>query len=60
MAEAIPIDDLELRLRRELDEAERELRNATPEQKPEALRRFKDALQRFSTFVFTGKVPRRC
>lgn len=58
MGELFPIDEIELRLRAELNAAEETLRNATPEEKAEARRQFKDALHRFTTFVFAGKVPR--
>ena len=59
MAELYQIDGLELRLRAELDAAEEMLRSATAEEKAEALRHFKDALHRFSVWVFTGKLERR-
>ncbi len=62
MADVLPIEpfeQLEARLRAELDAAEEVLRNATPEEKAEALRQFKDALHRFSVWVFTGRLVRR-
>jgi len=57
MSEVVQIDQLECQLRTELEEAERELRNVTPEEKPEARRRFTKALHRFAVFVFEGKLP---
>ena len=59
MADVLPIDQLEARLRAELDAAEEALRNATPEEKAEARRQFKDTLHRFSVWVFTGRLERR-
>lgn len=59
MGDVYAIDEIERSLRAELDEAEKALRNATPEQKAEALREFKDALHRFSVWVFTGRAERR-
>lgn len=58
MGELFPIDEIELRLRAELERAEKALRSATPKQKAEARRQFKDALHRFSLFAFTGELPR--
>ena len=55
MSGVYPIDEMERSLRAELNDAEKALRNATTEQKAEARRRFKDALHRFSMFVFTGR-----
>jgi hypothetical protein len=49
--------ELEARLRSELDEAERLLLTATPKQKAEALERFKQALGRFSDLVVRGITP---
>lgn len=61
MAEAVSIDQFELRLRLELEKAEQQLRNATPEEKAEAQLRFKGALHRFTVFIFKGKLePPRC
>lgn len=57
MSDIVQIDQLERQLRTELEEAERELRNVTPEEKPEARRRFTKALHRFTVFVFEGKLP---
>jgi len=60
MADPFPIDKFELRLRGELEDAERALRNATLEEKPQMLRRFKAALHQFTVWVFEGKLePRR-
>ena len=59
MGDVYPIDEIEIRLRAELDAAEEALRNATPEEKADALRQFKDALHRFSVWVFTGRLERR-
>jgi hypothetical protein len=50
-------DEIELRLKAELDEAEQQLRHATLEEKPEARRRFRDALRAFSDLVLRGKLP---
>lgn len=58
MAEMHSIDEIETHLRAELEEAERTLRSATAQEKAEALRYFKDALHRFSRFVFTGRMER--
>ncbi len=55
MVDVYPIDEMECSLRAELKDAEKALRSATPEEKAEARRRFKDALHRFSVFVFTGR-----
>lgn len=59
MGDVYPIDEIERSLRAELNDAEEALRNATPEQKAQARRRFKDALHRFSVFIFTGRVELR-
>ncbi|HEY1241324.1 MAG TPA: hypothetical protein VGF16_12250 [Bryobacteraceae bacterium] len=59
MGDLYTIDEIELRLRAELDEAEKALRSATPDERAEAKRQFKDALHRFSIWVFTGKLERR-
>lgn len=59
MGDLYPIDEMEQSLRADLNDAEKALRTATPEQKAEARRRFKDALHRFSVFVFTGRSERR-
>lgn len=58
MGDVYAIDEMERSLRVQLDTAEKALRNATPEEKAEARRQFKDALHRFSAFVFTGRVER--
>lgn len=59
MGDVYKIDEMERSLRAELNDAEKALRSATPEEKAEAQRRFKDALHRFSVFVFTGRVELR-
>ena len=46
---------LELCLKAELDEAERQLRDATPQEKEQARLRFKQALHNFTLFVLEGK-----
>lgn len=46
-------------LRADLDEAQKALRNAKPEERLEVQRRFKDALYRFSAWVFAPKAERR-
>ena len=56
MAELLNIDEIELRLRADLEEAEQRLRNATPTEKPEARRQFKQALRRFSLWAFERKL----
>ena len=48
---------IELRLRAAVKEAEKKLSDATPEEKPEARRRLKEALRAFTLFVFEGKQP---
>ena len=58
MGDLYEIDEIELRLRAELNEAENGLRNATFEERLEARSRFKDALHRFSVWVFTGRLER--
>ena len=47
---------IENRLRLELEEAQAQLVNATPEEKPAAQKRHREALRRFRDFVFDGKV----
>lgn len=54
MADAIRIDEFEQRLRHELEAAEQQWRDATPPEKPEARRRFLEALHRFSVLAFAG------
>jgi hypothetical protein len=53
---------LEMMLRGELEDAERLLNEATPEQKPEALKRFSQVLHVFTELVLNGKTPKesRC
>jgi phage gp36-like protein len=38
-------------------QAERQLRNAKPQDKDQARRRFKEALRNFTALVMDGKVP---
>lgn len=54
-----PFEQLEARLRADLENAEKVLRNATPEEKPLALRQFKESLHRFSVWVLTGRLEPR-
>jgi hypothetical protein len=48
---------IELRLKSELDEAERHLRDAPPHEKAEARLRYRHAIQRFSRLVMDGLSP---
>jgi hypothetical protein len=57
MSDFMHREQLENRLREELEQAERLLKSASPEQKPEARRRFEEALHRFSELVLKGKIP---
>ena len=50
-------EQLELRLKAHLDEAERQLRNANPQELDEARRRFRQALHDFKLLVLDGKTP---
>jgi hypothetical protein len=52
----------EIVLRGELEEAERLLTEAAPEQRMEAIERFSQALHAFSELVLNGKAPKesRC
>ena len=50
---------LESLLLGELEEAGRRLNEASPEQKPEALERFTQALQLFTELVLDGKAPKK-
>jgi hypothetical protein len=62
MSDLVDRQQLEIMLRRELEEAERLLNEATPAQKPEALKRFSQSLHEFTELVLNGKVPKesRC
>jgi len=62
MSDLADRQQLEMMLRRELEEAERQLKEATPEQKAGAVRQFRQALHAFSELVVHGKVPKesRC
>ena len=51
-------EQLEKRLRAELDQAEHFLNDATPEQKLDAVERFRQALRNFSEYVLEGKTPK--
>ena len=44
-------ESIELRLKAELDEAERQLQEAAPQELVEARRRYRHAIRRFSRFV---------
>jgi hypothetical protein len=59
MGDVYSIEEVELRLRAELDAAEKTLREATLEEKAEALRQFKDALHRSSVWLFIGRLEPR-
>jgi hypothetical protein len=48
---------IELRLKSELDEAERHLRDAPPHERAEARLRYRHAMQRFSQLVMDGVIP---
>jgi hypothetical protein len=50
-------EEIELRLKAELIEAEKQLRDATPQQKAEARRRFRQALHNFKVLVVDGTTP---
>jgi len=50
-------EEIESLLKAELDEAERQLRIAKPQDKDQARRRFKEALHNFTALVKEGKVP---
>jgi hypothetical protein len=54
VAEVIFIDHVEIQLRAELHEAERQYRSTKPEEKVEVRRRYLEALHKFSAFVFKG------
>ena len=49
--------DIELRLKADLDEAERHLRDATPDELVDAKRLYRHAIQRFSRLVMDGILP---
>jgi hypothetical protein len=55
LSELSHLEQLELRLKAELDEAERQLRDASPQEKDEARRHFKQALHNFTVLVMEGK-----
>jgi len=57
MSSLAGMEQLESQLRAELHEAEQQLRNATPQQKDEARKRFKEALRNFTRVALEGKVP---
>lgn len=57
MANVFPIEEFQNRLRQELEAAEREWRDANPQDKAEARKRLVAALRRFKVCVFEGKVP---
>jgi hypothetical protein len=59
MGDVYSIEEIEVRLRAELNAAEKALREATSEEKAQALLQFKDALHRFCLCVFTGKLEPR-
>lgn len=50
-------EKIELQFKAELDEAEQKLRHATLKEKPEAHRRFREALHNFTGLVLDGKLP---
>ena len=51
-------EQIESTLRAELEEAEKQLCNTSPDHLPEARERFKQALHRFTVFVIDGEVPK--
>lgn len=57
MSDLIDREHLELRLKDELDEAERLLRAAGPQELLEARLRYRRAIQRFSRLVMDGILP---
>ena len=57
MSDLVDLRQLEMVLRTELEEAERQLKGATPEQKAEAVRQFRQALHAFSELVVHGNAP---
>jgi hypothetical protein len=50
-------EQIELRLKNELDEAERQLREATDEEIPETRLRYRQTLHRFTRLVVDGIEP---
>ena len=57
MSDSPNLKQIELRLKSELDEAERHLRDAPPHDKAEARLRYRHAIQRFSQLVMDGIFP---
>ena len=51
-------EEIELRLKADLDEAERQLRQSNPQELPEARRRFREALHTFTVAILEGKYPK--
>ena len=50
-------EEIELCLKADLEDAETRLRNATPQEKEKARTHFREALHRFSEFVFEDRAP---
>jgi len=57
MSDLLHREHLELRLKDELDEAERQLREAPAHEMPDARLRYRRAIQRFSRLVVDGVLP---
>jgi len=57
LSDSLHPKQIELRLKSELDEAERHLRDAPPHDKAEARLRYRHAIQRFSQLVMDGVIP---
>jgi transcriptional regulator of acetoin/glycerol metabolism len=57
MPQSQMVEQHELRMLAEIQEAKHQFQNATPEQKAEALHHLREAIQRFSHFVLGGVVP---
>ena len=51
-------EQLELRLRAELDKAQEQFLNAAPHRKPEACERFREALDKFTALIVSGELPK--
>jgi len=50
-------EEIELRLKADLDEAERHMRDANPDELVDARRHYRHAIQRFSRLVMDGIIP---
>jgi hypothetical protein len=58
MSDLTGIEQVELCLRADLEQAEQQCRDATPENRSAARRQFRDILQKFSLLVLHGVSPR--